>query len=252
MLTVSQIIKKYNILANKNLGQNFLMNEEVCKRIALSGEIEENDLLIEIGGGLGSLTRHLLELPSKLTVIEKDERFISILKEEYGETFTLIHQDALKFDFKNFENFKVISNLPYNIGTELLTSWISLENKPLTMVLMLQKEVVERIIAKPRNKDYGRLSIICQAFYTCEKLFDVSKGCFHPEPNVTSSVIRMRRKSDINIDSKKLANLTEKLFFARRKILKSAFKSLNIIRPEFENKRAEELTVVEILSLLKK
>jgi 16S rRNA (adenine1518-N6/adenine1519-N6)-dimethyltransferase len=253
MLSIPEIIKKYGILANKKLGQNFLINEEICKKIAASGGIAKEDLIVEIGGGLGSLTRFLisnLTENAKLLIIEKDVRFIPILKQEYPQNFELIMEDALKFDFANLGAFKVIANLPYNIGTELLTSWITLNNRPHTMVLMLQKEVVQRIVATPRTKDYGRLSVISQSFYNCEKLFDVSKGSFNPEPNVTSSVIKMTKK-DCIFDANKLATLTEKLFSSRRKILKNALKSLNILRPEFENKRAEELEINDFLSLLK-
>lgn len=290
MLTIPEIIKKYGILANKKLGQNFLMNEEICKKIALAGDVSKDDLVVEIGGGLGSLTRFLIG-NSRLLVIEKDANFIPILKNEYTQNlevleveyknieeicvlplplgegrgegiyphkkltsiqnyFEIIEGDALKFDFSKLEEFKVIANLPYNIGSLLLTNWITLENRPETMVLMLQKEVVERIIAKPKTKDYGRLSILSQSFYNCEKLFDVSRNSFNPVPNVTSSVIKMKRKN-CNINPIKLAKLTEHLFSSRRKILKGAFKSLGIEKPEFENKRAEELTIDEILSLIK-
>jgi 16S rRNA (adenine1518-N6/adenine1519-N6)-dimethyltransferase len=249
VLSIGEIIKKYNILASKSLGQNFLMNEEVCKKIAISGEIQNEDEIFEVGPGLGSLTRFLISAnPKALNLIEKDERFLSILKAEYEGNFQVFHEDALKFDFTKYANFKVIANLPYNIGTELLTRWICL-SKPKIMILMLQKEVVERIIAKPRSKDYGRLSVISQSFYQCEKLFDVSKGSFHPMPNVTSSVVKMVLKN-VNYDAKKLGSITEKLFSNRRKILKNNLLALNINREDLWQKRAEELSLEEFISLL--
>ena len=250
MLSISQIIKKYDILANKSLGQNFLMNEEVCSKIAKAGEISSLDTIFEVGPGLGSLTRFLLQSSSKeVNLIEKDARFIDILKQEYEQNFNVFNQDALRFDLTKFDDFKIIANLPYNVGTELLTGWISLKNKPKTMVLMLQKEVVERIVAKPKNKDYGRLSVLCQAFYECEKLFDVSRGCFYPAPNVTSSVVKLVKK-DVDFNAEKLKILTERLFSSRRKILKNALLSLNLKREDLYQKRAEELSVCEFLSLL--
>jgi 16S rRNA (adenine1518-N6/adenine1519-N6)-dimethyltransferase len=249
VLTINEIIKKYSILANKSLGQNFLMNEEVCKKIALSGDILPEDIIFEIGPGLGSLTRFLLETNAKIHLIERDERFLNILKAEYTSDFELFHTDALKFDFSPYQNYKIIANLPYNIGTELLTRWVSLPNRPQKMVLMLQKEVVERIIAKPKNKDYGRLSVLCQAFYNCEKLFDVSRGSFHPAPNVTSSIVKLSSKN-LNLNAEKLGMITAKLFASRRKILKNALLSLEIKREDLEQKRAEELTINDFLSLL--
>jgi 16S rRNA (adenine1518-N6/adenine1519-N6)-dimethyltransferase len=252
VLSVLEIIKKYNILANKSLGQNFLINEEVCKKIALSGDLCKNDIILEVGPGLGSLTRALVGFSfNKLYLIERDERFISILQNEYPSVFELLHADALKFDFTSVgEDIKILANLPYNIGTELLTNWISLIKRPKMMVLMLQKEVVERITAKPKSKSYGRLSVLCQAFYDVEKLFDVSAGCFVPAPNVISSVVRMKRK-EVDYDPKMLGKITEKLFSSRRKILKNALLSLNIKREDIYNKRAEELTVEDFISLIK-
>ena len=250
MLSISQIIKKYNILANKNLGQNFLINEEICLKIANAGEVIKEDTIVEIGPGLGSLSRFLMQtFANNIYLIEKDNRFIEILNNEYQGNFEVLHTDALKFDFTKFTNFKIIANLPYNIGTELLTSWVSLQNKPKMMVLMLQKEVVNRIIAKPKSKEYGRLSVLCQAFYSCQKLFDVSPNSFYPAPNVTSSVVKLTFKN-VEYDAQKLKKITEKLFSSRRKILKNALISLNINREEFFNKRAEELTVADFLSLL--
>lgn len=250
MLSIAEIIKKYGILANKSLGQNFLMNDEVCKKIALAGEVKTSDIIFEIGPGLGSLTRFLLESEArKVFLIEKDQRFLDILKTEYTGNFEIFHTDALKFDFPNYPSFKIIANLPYNVGTELLTKWICLENRPQKMVLMLQKEVVERIIAKPKTKDYGRLSVLCQAFYDCEKLFDVARGSFHPAPNVTSSVVRLSTKN-LTYNPEKLGLITGKLFASRRKILKNALLSLNIKREDLEQKRAEELSIDDFLSLL--
>lgn len=251
MLSVKEIIKKYKILANKKLGQNFLISEEICQKIAEAGEIAKSDFIVEVGPGLGSLTRYLLGFEAEGVLIEKDERFINIIKSEYElNGFEIKNEDALKFDFTALPPFyKVLANLPYNIGTELLTGWITSKNPPSVMVLMLQKEVVERIIAKPRTKDYGRLSVLCQSFYDCHKLFDVSKGSFIPEPAVTSSVVLLKRK-DVSYNAQKLGVITERLFQNRRKILKNALLSLNIQREDLYQKRAEELAVEEFLKLL--
>ena len=251
MLTIKEILKKYGISANKNLGQNFLINEEICQKIALAGEVAPSDFIVEVGPGLGSLTRYLLGFEATGVLIEKDTRFIDIIKNEYHlNGFEIKNEDALKFNFESLPvNYKVLANLPYNIGTELLTNWIVAKNPPSVMVLMLQKEVVERIISKPRTKDYSRLSVLCQSFYECQKLFDVSKGSFIPEPGVISSVVILKRKN-ISLDAKKLGMITEKLFQNRRKILKNALLSLNIAREDLYQKRAEELTVEDFIKLL--
>lgn len=249
MLAIKEILKKYHIVANKNLGQNFLIEDDICAKIAVAAKILPDDFIVEVGSGVGSLTRHLLNATGLL--IEKDFRFIEILQNEYDlSNFKLHNEDALKFDFTSIaEDFKVIANLPYNVGTQLLVNWISLKNRPKTMVLMLQKEVVERIIAKTKNKDYGRLSILSQSFYDCIKLFDVPKGSFIPSPNVISSVVLMTRK-DVSFDVVKLGKITEVLFQNRRKMLKHGLAALNINKPEFNEKRAEELTVADFLSFL--
>ena len=253
MLTIKEIIKKYNILAKKSFGQNFLMNEEVCKKIADLGEISTEDFIIEVGPGLGSLTKYLISHnPKNLLLIEKDKNFKEILEAEYLLKNPINIEDALKFNFAELEEFKVLANLPYNVGTELLTNWVSasrLQNRPQIMVLMLQKEVVERIIAKPKTKDYGRLSVLCQAFYECEKCFDVSPSNFSPQPNVTSSVVKLVRKN-VQHNPQKLGEITKVLFASRRKILKNALLSLNIQREDLAHKRAEELSVQDFLSLL--
>jgi 16S rRNA (adenine1518-N6/adenine1519-N6)-dimethyltransferase len=255
MLNTREIIKKYKIKANKQLGQNFLINEEICARIALLGKIEKSDSILEIGPGLGSLTKQLLlSKANKIYAIEKDENFISILKKEIinesDERFNLIQGDALKIGFLE-SNFKIIANLPYNIGTELLTRWIESEKRPSLLILMLQKEVAMRITAKAGSKDYGRLSVLCQAFYNCKMEFDVPKNSFIPEPNVASSIVHLRRKENVEINAIKLGKVTRALFMARRKIAKHALHSLNIkTRPDLEQKRAECLSVEDFISLI--
>lgn len=254
MVSIAEVIRKYKISACRKLGQNFLINDSICSRIAALADITPDDKLLEVGPGLGSLTRFLLKYPfHSLTLVEKDQRFLNILLEEYPElqnkiNIRLLYQDALKFQISGVN--KIVSNLPYNIGTELLISWLEQENLPNKMVLMLQKEVVMRITAKEGTKDYGRLSIITQSLYNCKKEFDISPACFTPAPAVTSSVISLVKKENVNIDIGKLSSITRCLFSNRRKILKSSLASLNIKRPMFEQKRAEELSVKDYLSLL--
>lgn len=259
-LSIKEIIKKYEISPNKKLGQNFLINEEVCSRIIDLAHINEEDSILEIGCGLGSLTKNILQTNAKnFFFIEKDERFISILSNEYNSYFSsssaiLLKLDALMYDISPINQdgkLKIISNLPYNVGTALLLKWMENINSPELILVMLQKEVVDRIVAKPRHKSYGRLSIISQAFYHCKKEFDVSSGNFVPPPSVVSSVVSLKKKHNISLDPKKLSHLTEVLFSNRRKVLKPKLHKLGIYdKPEFESKRAEDLTVSEITSLL--
>lgn len=249
-----EILRKYAIIPSRNLGQNFLINDAVCARIANISNVSPSDNLLEVGPGIGSLTRHLLKCQfSSLILLEKDSRFIDILNNEYslpksGLQITLLNEDALKFNIKGIN--KIISNLPYNIGTELVVRWIESENRPDCMILMLQKEVAERICALERTKSYGRLSILVQALYGCKKEFDIPPSAFSPSPLITSSVVSLYKKSESNIDISKLSVITQKFFSSRRKILKPALAFFGINRPEFAQRRAEELSVKDYLSLL--
>ena len=260
------IIKKYNLFTKKKFGQNFLVDELLLDKIvACSGNIENKNVL-EIGCGPGGLTYSILKQePKKLISVEIDKDCYNIVKTEFNEykNFEVLNQDAIKINEKDFfdaEKIKIIANLPYNVGTTLLIKWINNLSIFEDFTLLLQKEVVDRIIAEPKTKNYGRLSILIQALCDAKKCFDISPNNFIPAPKVMSSVVFIKPKDNIKIiDVEKLSKITSILFNQRRKIIKKSIenlikngeideKVLNIIDL---NKRAEELSVKDFISIHK-
>ena len=256
-----------NFKANKNLGQHFLNNPQICDQIALSCGNLSDSAVLEIGPGMGSLTQSIMALHSgvNLTVVEADARFIDILN-EIGNFYDnckleVIKSDALQYDFNEWaqkhphKNKYIIANLPYNIGSELLFKWLDeyfLKNIS-NITLMLQKEFVQKVIAKPHSKAYSWITILAQLLCDVEFLFDVPQSAFTPEPKVVSSVFSLRPKKVVyphNI--KKLKKICSSLFLYRRKTIRSIIKSnphLHYLLPFLEtiqldlNKRPEEIDV---------
>lgn len=260
-----EIIKKYNLITKKKFGQNFLTSENILDKIvAVAGNIENKNIL-EIGPGPGGLTTSILkQKPKKLISVEIDDDLFEILKVEFNKynNFEVINEDALKINESEYfnNNINVIANLPYNVGTNLLLKWLNNIQLFESFTLLLQKEVVERIVAKPCTKDYGRLSIITQALCDAKKMFDIKPESFIPPPKVMSSVVYIKPKQNIeNINIKKLGIITQTLFSQRRKKIKNAIHLLlkqNIINSNSIinidlDKRAEELSVDEYINLSK-
>lgn len=266
--TLKETVDKYYLqthekLAKKKLGQNFLLNMDVVRRVArVSGDLSQITVL-EIGPGPGGLTRALLEAGARRVVaIEKDPRCIELLselKEVAGNRLELINGDALKMIPQDLIEgpIKIVANLPYNVGTALLINWLHHSQNIDSMTLMFQKEVALRIVAKPRTKDYGRLSVLCQ--YLCEvhKAFDLPPGAFSPPPKVTSSVVHLIPKVLTTEQLDLLPSLgfvTQKAFGQRRKMLRSSLKGI-ISEDDFAlisilpTARAEELTIQNFINL---
>ncbi|NLE03680.1 MAG: 16S rRNA (adenine(1518)-N(6)/adenine(1519)-N(6))-dimethyltransferase RsmA [Crenarchaeota archaeon] len=267
-MKVIDIIKKNNLLTKKSLGQNFLIDEVLLDKIANVAKIDKNSNILEVGSGPGGLTYSILKQnPEKLVSIELDDRCFNILKEEFHsyKNFRIINSDALNIDESLYfdKKIKVIANLPYNIGTALILKWLNSIDLFEDFTLLLQKEVVERIVAKPGNKDYGRLSVIVQAFCEAKKVFDIKPTSFLPPPKVMSSVIyiKSREARDINsINIKKLEYITFSLFNQRRKKIKQSILKLmydgkideDVLNLFDMDKRAEELEVYEFILLSNK
>lgn len=265
MLSTIDIIKKYNLYTKKSFGQNFLVQKELLNKIvSCAGSLEGFDVL-EVGTGPAGLTTAILENnPKKLITIDADERCTNIAKIEiqpFFDNVEIIFDDALKIDEKKIfkEKFKIIANLPYNIGTVLLFKWLEnciedIEN----ITLLLQKEVVERIVAKRNTKDYGRLSVMCQYLCDVRKCFDISPKAFLPPPKVTSTVVSLTPKKDINLELiKPLSDLCKLLFNQRRKTvynnLKLKYKDAEYILQKCDidkNVRVEQLEIKDFLSIL--
>jgi 16S rRNA (adenine1518-N6/adenine1519-N6)-dimethyltransferase len=262
--SLAEVIRTYDLKAHKALGQNFLLDINLTRRIARTAEISDEDVILEIGPGPGGLTRALLESPAqKIIVVEKDERFLPALhqlKMLAPNRLEIIHQDALSLSLKKHTSspFKIISNLPYNIGTLLLLKWFEELEVVKDMTVMLQKEVVERLTAVPRTKSYGRLSILTQWYCEAKRLFDVSPKSFTPPPKVTSSIVKITPRANVLYPTPKalLEKVTAAAFNQRRKMLKSSLKALNVPVEELSemtslsfNARAEELTVEDFCKI---
>ena len=221
----------------KKLGQNFLTNKEIIKKIAEIGNINKNTNIIEIGPGSGNLTKELIKKnPKKIYAIEFDKdltNFLEEIKNSY-KNFNYIISDALSFDEKSiFKNNSIIfGNLPYNISLKLLIKWIYSDPWPPfynQMILMFQKEVADRIIAKSNTKNYGRISILTDARLNVKFHFNISKREFSPEPKVDSSVLSFTPKKNSNFkleDLNILSNLTKIIFNTKRKMISKTLKKL--------------------------
>jgi len=221
----------------KNLGQNFLINKDIIKKIADIGNINNNSNIIEIGPGSGSLTEELLKRnPKKIFAIEFDKDLtihLDKIKNNYNN-FNYKISDALTFDEKSIFkiNSIIFGNLPYNISLKLLIKWIYSDPWPPfydQMILMFQKEVAERIIATPNHKKYGRISILTDARLDVKFHFNISKKEFNPEPKVDSSVLSFTPKKNTNFklkDLKILSDLTKIIFNTKRKMISKKLKKL--------------------------
>ena len=222
------------IYPKKSLGQNFLNDNKIINLIAEIGNIKSYDSILEVGPGTGKLTEKLLEKkPLKITVIEKDERLTKLLSKKFEEKINIVNQDILNFSYNNYFNKKLIifGNLPYNISTQILVKWIRMENLDKfckRFILMFQKEVADRILAKSNTKNYGRLSILSNWKMQIDKITDVEPSSFNPVPKVQSSILMFTPKKKIYdlYDPKNLEHVTNIFFSQRRKMIKKPFKIL--------------------------
>ena len=190
------LLNQYGLRANKKLGQNFLINDEIIEAIVEKSDVCKDDLIIEIGPGLGSLTKALLEKAGKVVAIELDKNMVSILKNRFlNENLEIINDDILKVDLysiiENHMSVKVVANLPYYITTPILMKLLEEKYPFKSITVMVQKEVGERICAKPGNKSYGAITLSANYYSVPAKIIDVPKENFLPSPEVDSCVIKM-------------------------------------------------------------
>ena len=261
------VIRRHGLSARKSLGQNFLFDLNLTARIARAAEPLENVTVVEIGPGPGGLTRALLALGARRVVaVERDDRAMAALAEiaaRYPGRLDVLAGDALSVDLGDAlgpERARIVANLPYNIATALLVNWLTAEPWPPwydSMVLMFQREVAERIVAKPGGKSYGRLAVLAGWRTEARILFDVAPSAFVPPPKVTSSVVRLvPRPVPLECDSTLLQRVTEAAFGQRRKMLRQSLKSLGLDpMPLLEaaglepTARAEEISVEGFVNL---
>lgn len=255
---LSQIFNDLGLKANKDLGQNFLVDPVVCERIANSLEITKEDLLLEVGGGLGSLTHFLVNKSSSFDVVDLDTRMTNFLESVYkNENISIINEDIRKVDVSKYT--KIIGNLPYYITTELVTDFMVKTDKCTQMVFMIQTEAVNRFV-DVSGKDYGPISVLIHLLGNSKRLFSVKAGCFCPIPKCGSTVFKIEIN---NVDDRErmlnVYKMTKSLFLNRRKTIlnnlnnytgdkeksKKILQNLNIL----ETKRPEELSPNQYLSI---
>lgn len=260
------VIARHGLNARKSLGQNFLLDLNLTMKIARTQGCLEGATVIEIGPGPGGLTRALLASHAKRVIaIERDERCLAALDEigaYYPGRLNVIAGDALETDWQALTSgaadVRIIANLPYNIATQLLIDWLSLSAWPpfyIAMTLMFQREVAERIVAKPGSAHYGRLSVLAGWRSSAEIVFDIPPQAFTPPPKVTSSVVHIRPRPDpIACDLAKLQSVTRAAFGQRRKMLRQSLKALG--GEDLLNKagiaptrRAETLSIAEFCAI---
>ena len=218
----------------KSLGQHFIHDSNIIDKIIKYIKPNKSDIFLEIGPGDGALSLPLSTIIKNLILIEKDSTLISelnLLLKSSSKSIKIINGDILKIKIEDYliDNLRVVGNLPYNISTEILFKFSHLDKSIEDLHFMLQKEVVDRIVAKPKTKQYGRLSVMCQTYFSVENLFDISPNVFFPKPKVWSSYIRLVPKRNIFMNKtheNKFNFIVNASFIARRKMIKSSLKNL--------------------------
>ena len=251
------------VKSKKSLGQNFLVDNNILKKIVDVGKISKIDSVIEIGPGTGNLTNYIIDSqPKDITVVEKDSNLVKILKNKFNNKINIINDDVLELD-ENFykKKFTVFGNLPYNISTQILANWCLNNNLRFKrLILMFQKEVANRIIAKVNTKEYSRITILANWKFDIKKIFDVSPNCFFPRPKIESTLLEFLPKTDyIKIrNPKNLEKITKVFFSQRRKMIKKnfikLFKDSNYMSKKLEiqlSDRPQNLSTDKFLMIIK-
>ena len=245
----------------KSLGQNFLIDKNIINKIAESINVNNDDLIIEIGPGSGALTQELVKKGCKVICFEIDERLKDKLSLIKSDNLTIIFNDFLTINLndytKDYERLFFVGNLPYYITTAIINKIVS-ESNPYEITIMIQKEVADRFSAKPNSKEYGSLSVFLQYNFDIIKICNVSKNCFEPVPKVDSTVLKLIKNKKYNVkNEQKFYKLIKDSFKQKRKNLRNNLKSydfekINSILKTFDkdlNKRAEQITIEEFVKI---
>lgn len=240
----------------KSLGQHFLRDENICRKIVDALKEQPFTQLLEVGPGGGALTKYLIEIPDiDLKCVELDEEKVLWLQKEYPVLIDkIIHESFLDINAPFEGNFTVVGNFPYNISTQILFKVLEWRTQVESVLGMFQKEVAQRVVAKEGNKVYGVISVLMQAFFEVEYLFEVHENCFNPPPKVKSAVIRLKPRKELpNMRSERdLFLLVKTAFNQRRKTLRNAVRGIfdpAMLEDEIFNKRAEQLTIDQFAEL---
>ena len=265
------LMKKYGITANKSLGQNFLVDDKIVENIVKSANIQKDDIVIEIGPGLGTLTNELLKVAKKVICVELDERMIKILKERFllYDNIQIINEDILKVDLRkivqeessndNVGSFKIVANLPYYITTPIIMKLLEKEKCYESITVMVQKEVAERLCAVPGQRNAGAITYTVDYYSKAEKILDVPKESFIPSPEVDSEVIKLTIRNAPRVQLKNeeaFFKIIKLAFMQRRKTLLNAlsantdiFKNKEQIKEIFKELNIDEKVRGENLSI---
>ncbi|MEE9252670.1 MAG: 16S rRNA (adenine(1518)-N(6)/adenine(1519)-N(6))-dimethyltransferase RsmA [Thermodesulfobacteriota bacterium] len=218
----------------KSLGQNFLLDEIALQKIVTAAQLSPLDDVLEIGAGLGALTRLLGEGASSVVAVERDSKLIPGLKTAVSglPNVTVVHGDALDMDFKQFscgQKLKVVSNLPYSVSSQIIMSLLERRGLFSLLVLMVQRELAQRITARPGGRDIGAISVLIQVYMDCSALFNVPPGAFWPEPGVESTVIKLMPLETPKIPEslqKQFASIVKACYSQRRKMIANSLRSI--------------------------
>ena len=267
------IMRKYGVIADKKLGQNFLINSDIIEGIVQGAELSKDDLIVEIGPGLGTLTKYLSQTAGKVICIELDRRMINVLQDRFKDenNIEIIYGDILKIDLQKiieensqYKNVKVVANLPYYITTPIIMKLLENKLNIESITVMIQKEVADRLIAIPGEKLAGAITYTVYYYCVSKKILEVPPESFIPEPEVTSEVIQLNLRKEPPIlveDISKMFSIIKVAFMQRRKTLLNALTNGNIFNSKQEaikmfedlninqNARAEELTLEQFSKL---
>ncbi|MBE5819762.1 MAG: 16S rRNA (adenine(1518)-N(6)/adenine(1519)-N(6))-dimethyltransferase RsmA [Clostridiales bacterium] len=254
------LMKKYNITANKRLGQNFLIDEEPIIKAIEAANITKEDLVIEIGPGLGTLTKYLLEEAGKVICIELDERMLKILNDRFlaYSNFQLINDDVLKVDLKNLiksektneiKNVKIVANLPYYITTPIIMKLLEERLDIKSITVMVQKEVADRLVAKPGEEFSGAITYSINYYTNPEKVIDAPNTSFLPAPEVDSAIIKLdvlEQPAVKVLNEKTLFKVIKLAFMQKRKTLLNAFSNGNLLKSKNEIEKMLECLNIDL------
>ena len=243
------------IIPKKKWGQNFLIDENICKKIVESINLDSNTNILEVGPGTGAITKLLAKKVKNITVVEIDSKLCEILKNKVINNIHIINEDILKTDLQSFNHKIIVGNLPYYITTPIIFNFFNSAMPWEEMYFLMQKEVADRILAKPGNKTYGRLTIMSQIFCNVERLFNISAKVFRPIPKVESTFVKFKRSEKYSInDYNKFEVNIRNIFNQRRKKLKNCITedmNLNISgNIKLLDKRPEQISIQEYIELI--